>query len=62
MLADLNVAFDLPWMAFRYFNAAGVDPQGEIGEAHDPETHLTPLEPIQEVIESYESFVILCWA
>ena len=43
MLADLNVAFGLPWMALRYFNAAGADPQGEIGEAHDPETHLIPL-------------------
>jgi hypothetical protein len=38
MLADLNVAFNLPWMAFRYFNAAGADPDGEIGEMHDPET------------------------
>ena len=43
MLADLNVAFNLPWMAFRYFNAAGADPDGEIGEIHDPETHLIPL-------------------
>ena len=30
-------------MALRYFNAAGADPDGEIGEAHDPETHLIPL-------------------
>jgi UDP-glucose 4-epimerase len=30
-------------MALRYFNAAGADPKGEIGEAHDPETHLIPL-------------------
>jgi UDP-glucose-4-epimerase GalE len=43
MLADVNVACGLPWMALRYFNAAGADPQGEIGEAHDPETHLIPL-------------------
>jgi UDP-arabinose 4-epimerase len=43
MLADLNVASGLPWMALRYFNAAGADPKGEIGEAHDPETHLIPL-------------------
>jgi len=28
---------------FRYFNAAGADPDGEIGESHDPETHLIPL-------------------
>jgi UDP-arabinose 4-epimerase len=31
------------WMALRYFNAAGADPDGEIGEDHDPETHLIPL-------------------
>jgi UDP-glucose-4-epimerase GalE len=43
MLADLNVANGLPWIALRYFNAAGADPDGEIGEAHDPETHLIPL-------------------
>jgi hypothetical protein len=30
-------------MALRYFNAAGADPDGQIGEAHDPETHLIPL-------------------
>jgi UDP-glucose 4-epimerase len=32
-----------PSMALRYFNAAGADPDGQIGEAHDPETHLIPL-------------------
>jgi UDP-arabinose 4-epimerase len=42
MLVDLGVACDLPWVALRYFNAAGADPDGEIGEAHDPETHLIP--------------------
>jgi UDP-glucose 4-epimerase len=36
-------ACGLPWVALRYFNAAGADPDGEIGEAHDPETHLIPL-------------------
>jgi UDP-arabinose 4-epimerase len=30
-------------MALRYFNVAGADPDGEIGEDHDPETHLMPL-------------------
>ena len=43
MLADLGVAYGLPWMALRYFNAAGADPAGQIGEAHDPETHLNSL-------------------
>jgi len=33
----------LRWVALRYFNAAGADPQGELGENHDPETHLIPL-------------------
>jgi UDP-arabinose 4-epimerase len=33
----------LRWVALRYFNAAGADPDGEIGEDHDPETHLIPL-------------------
>jgi len=31
------------WKALRYFNAAGADPDGEIGEEHSPETHLIPL-------------------
>jgi UDP-arabinose 4-epimerase len=43
LLADLEVACGLPWIALRYFNAAGGDPDGEIGEAHNPETHLIPL-------------------
>jgi UDP-glucose-4-epimerase GalE len=43
MLADLQAAHGLPWIALRYFNAAGADPDGEIGEVHDPETHLIPL-------------------
>ncbi len=30
-------------MSLRYFNAAGADPEGEIGELHEPETHLVPL-------------------
>ena len=36
-------AYGLKWIALRYFNAAGADPDGEIGEAHDPEAHLIPL-------------------
>src|SRR5205814_5827751 len=43
MLQDLHVAHNLPWIALRYFNAAGSDPDAEIGEVHDPETHLIPL-------------------
>jgi len=43
MLRELSRAQGLPWIALRYFNAAGSDPEGEIGEIHDPETHLIPL-------------------
>jgi UDP-glucose 4-epimerase len=38
--SDLN---NLKYMSLRYFNAAGADPDNDIGEAHDPETHLIPL-------------------
>nr|VFJ53789.1 MAG: UDP-arabinose 4-epimerase [Candidatus Kentron sp. FM]VFJ65404.1 MAG: UDP-arabinose 4-epimerase [Candidatus Kentron sp. FM]VFK08578.1 MAG: UDP-arabinose 4-epimerase [Candidatus Kentron sp. FM] len=43
ILSDFRIAHGLRSMALRYFNAAGADPEGEIGEAHDPETHLIPL-------------------
>jgi UDP-arabinose 4-epimerase len=36
-------AYGMKYAALRYFNASGADPDGEIGEAHDPETHLVPL-------------------
>lgn len=36
-------AYALRFAALRYFNAAGADPDGEVGEDHDPETHLIPL-------------------
>ena len=38
-----GLAHGLRWAALRYFNAAGADLDGEIGERHDPETHLVPL-------------------
>jgi UDP-glucose 4-epimerase len=43
MLADFGRAYGLRSMIFRYFNAAGADPAADLGEAHDPETHLIPL-------------------
>ncbi len=43
MLHWCGHAYGLRWVALRYFNAAGADPAGEIGECHDPETHLIPL-------------------
>jgi UDP-glucose-4-epimerase GalE len=36
-------AYGLRWVSLRYFNAAGADPECEIGERHEPETHLVPL-------------------
>jgi UDP-glucose 4-epimerase len=42
MLEDAAVAYGLRSVALRYFNAAGADPDGEIGESHTPETHLIP--------------------
>ncbi len=36
-------AYGLNWMSLRYFNAAAADPEGEIGEEHEPEMHLIPL-------------------
>ena len=43
ILRDFDTAYGMRSMSLRYFNAAGADPGGEIGEAHDPETHLIPL-------------------
>jgi UDP-glucose 4-epimerase len=43
MLADYEHAYGLQSVCLRYFNAAGADPEGELGERHDPETHLIPL-------------------
>jgi len=43
MIQDFGAAYGLNAIAFRYFNAAGADPDGEIGEDHDPEPHLIPV-------------------
>lgn len=43
LLRDYHRAHGLESVALRYFNAAGADPQGRLGEDHDPETHLIPL-------------------
>jgi UDP-glucose 4-epimerase len=42
-LSDYDAAYGMRYVSLRYFNAAGCDPEGEIGERHDPETHLIPL-------------------
>lgn len=43
ILADYDRAYDLKYTCLRYFNAAGADPDGLLGERHEPETHLLPL-------------------
>jgi len=43
MLRDYDAAYGMKSVCLRYFNAAGADPDGELGERHDPETHLIPL-------------------
>lgn len=43
MIADFGTAFGLRAAVFRYFNVAGAADDGQIGEAHRPETHLVPI-------------------
>jgi UDP-glucose-4-epimerase GalE len=43
ILADYHRAYGVTTISFRYFNAAGADPEGELGEDHDPETHVIPI-------------------
>ena len=43
MLEDFDHAYGLKSVRLRYFNAAGADPDGQLGERHEPETHLIPL-------------------
>jgi UDP-glucose 4-epimerase len=43
ILSDFDVAYGFKSVRFRYFNAAGADPNGRLGEDHNPETHLIPL-------------------
>lgn len=43
VLRDFEAAFGMRSVIFRYFNVAGADPEGEIGEHHQPETHLIPI-------------------
>jgi UDP-arabinose 4-epimerase len=57
MLADFEAAYGMCHYSLRYFNAAGADPDGEIGEDHDPETHLIPL-AIRAVLGGTETLKI----
>ncbi len=42
IIQDYERAYGLKFISLRYFNAAGADPEGQLGELHDPETHLIP--------------------
>lgn len=53
----LEQAYGIRWMALRYFNAAGASLEGEIGESHQPETHLIPL-VLQTALRLRETFSI----
>jgi UDP-arabinose 4-epimerase len=57
MLRESAKAFPLTFMALRYFNAAGADPDGEIGECHVPETHAIPL-ILDAVTDAGDGFTI----
>jgi len=43
ILKDFESAYGLKYVSFRYFNAAGHDPEGGLSERHNPETHLLPI-------------------
>ncbi|MBI5591920.1 MAG: UDP-glucose 4-epimerase GalE [Deltaproteobacteria bacterium] len=43
IIQDYGSAYGISYAILRYFNAAGADPEGQIGEDHDPETHLIPI-------------------
>ena len=57
ILQDFDRAYGLKSVIFRYFNAAGADPSGLLGEAHEPETHLIPL-VLQTALGQRESISI----
>ncbi len=58
ILADFDKAYGLKSICFRYFNAAGADPAGLLGEDHSPETHILPL-VLLTALGKRESFSIL---
>jgi UDP-glucose 4-epimerase len=55
ILADRETAWGLNSACLRYFNAAGAHPSGEIGERHDPESHLIPI--VLQVAAGQRAFV-----
>lgn len=57
ILRDYDRAYGLKSVSLRYFNACGADPEGDLGERHDPETHLIPL-ALQTVLGRRESLTV----
>ena len=57
ILTDFRNAYGLNFVSLRYFNAAGAEPDGKIGEDHRPETHLIPL-VLQTALGKRESIQI----
>lgn len=57
MIADFSRSYDWRSIIFRYFNAAGADPEGEIGENHNPENHLIPL-LLEATLDSKRSLTV----
>ena len=53
ILKTISKVHDLSFVAFRYFNAAGADPESGLIEKHDPETHLIPL-AVKSALENFE--------
>ena len=56
-LRDYTAAYEFAYAALRYFNAAGASPEGDIGEDHDPESHLIPI-VLQVVLGQREAVTI----
>jgi UDP-arabinose 4-epimerase len=57
MLEDFECAHGMRHASLRYFNAAGADPEGELGEDHTPETHLIPL-VLEAALDSNRSIAV----
>ena len=57
ILIDFNKSYGLNYVIFRYFNAAGHDPDGELSERHNPETHLLPI--IMQVVKKERDFITI---
>ena len=58
MIADFCNAYELSAVLLRYFNAAGSDPDGQLGERHEPETHAIPL-AIRSALFARETFNVM---